>query len=222
MAESRRRPTGGFMASVALVAGVVVIRRTGHRRRAAADAVAGVALSDGRGIVIPAAADEGCRGVAIVTIQRGIDMRRHGVVLAGGTRGTVDVAIDAAGGNAGVVEGRRYEAVGVVANAAILVGLDVIGALVGREGPVVAENAIVDDTGMVEGRRQESRGLMALRAILIGRHVIGVFADRQVTIVAVGAIAVDTGVVVLGTSKGRGVVTQRTIVADLDRNMICR
>ncbi len=90
---------------------------------AAAWGVAAVAVTGTTGIVSPAAAGEGCRGMTGDAIQAGRNVRGHRIdhprrritVMAG------DAIID----DSGMVKGGWNEATGCMADTAILVGRDV-------------------------------------------------------------------------------------------------
>lgn len=80
--------------------------------------VAGIAVVDAAGIVFPGAAGEGCGSMTDGTVPAGRNMvgygihhpRRRGAVMAG----------SAIIGDTAVIEGRRFEATGVMADTAVL------------------------------------------------------------------------------------------------------
>lgn len=71
----------------------------------------------------------------------------------------------------GMVKGRWYEAAGIVADAAILVGSQMIAAFRRCESRIVARRTVIDDAQMVEGSRQEARRHMTISAITVRWHV---------------------------------------------------
>lgn len=87
--------------------------------------MAGIAVVGTAGVMRPGAAGKGRRAVTEIAVQAGRDMRRYRVYLAG--RGIAVMAGLAAAGNAGMIEGRRGETTGIMANAAILTGVDMAG-----------------------------------------------------------------------------------------------
>ncbi len=94
------------------------------RGRATARRVAAVAVTGAAGIMGPGATGEGRRGVAKVAVKAGRQMCRHRVILSG--CGITVMTGLAAAGDAGMIESRRHETTGIMADAAILVGRDVI------------------------------------------------------------------------------------------------
>ena len=220
MAETGRRPAIGGMADVALVGCVEVPARLVSCSTAVvmtAEAIVGRA-----GIVYPAAAGEsGGRMAEMAVLVGRFNMGWDGVNLA-----SCRVAIMTVGatvGDAGMVEGRRKKSSRVVADTAILAGVDVTAVLGRGETGVVARRTVIDDANMVEGRRLESGGDMANAAVVIGRHVeIGLTSGAK-TVVAACAIVDYPLVIEAGIGEFRRHVAHRAIllnsVDDRDRNV---
>lgn len=114
--EGGRRPALGRMTFIALHRRCQVI--LGFERRPATRTVAIVAAPDSAGIVHPGAASEGRRGMAEMTVRRRIQVRGNGGVLTDCADAIMAgfTVID----DAGVIEARRSECAGVVADAAVL------------------------------------------------------------------------------------------------------
>lgn len=72
----------------------------------------------------------------------------------------------------GMVEGCRYEAGGIMADAAILVGSQMSAAFRRCEPRIVARRTVIDDARMIEGSRQEARRHMTIGAITVRGHVV--------------------------------------------------
>ena len=110
-----------------------------------------------------------------------------------------------------MIERRRYEGSGVVANTTILIGRHMAIDFTLREEAVMAGLAIIHDTNVRKGSRDETGGQVAHAAIIIGRHMGTVFASGDHAVVTRGTPTDDAGVIILGAGKGVGVVTNRTI-----------
>ena len=113
--EDIRCPALGGMAYVALYIRVQVTRWLGPRT-ASRIIVTVIASARTAGIVRPGTADEGRRGVAEMTIQRGRDM---GAVFAGRSHPVTGRAVV---DDPGMIEPCANEAAGRVTNTAVLIG----------------------------------------------------------------------------------------------------
>lgn len=122
-------------------------------------------------------------------------------------------------GDAGVIEGRRFEGARGMTDAAILVSRNVAGFLRCRETGIVAGCAVIDDTDVIKRRWLEAGGLVAVDAIAIGWHMTGILAPRSSTIVTGPTVIGDALVFKGGIGEGGGVMAFRAVLAT-DRNMI--
>ena len=140
----------------------------------AARRMTGIAVTDTAGVVRPTTAGESCGRMTGDAIQAGRNVRGHGIRHA--DCGIAIMTRDAIVDDAGMIEGRRNEGAGIMADTTILVGRYMTGFLGRRETGSVTGRAVVHDSRMIKGCRHEARGLVAVDAIAIGWHVIGVFA----------------------------------------------
>ncbi len=115
MAEVSWRPAGCCVALVALHGCRQV--NLWLEGSSTARTVAGIACSSGTAVVEPRTANEGCRGMTDVAIQR-----RPNVVGMHAYCGRAVVTRSAIVNDAGMVEGRGDEVASIVTNAAILAG----------------------------------------------------------------------------------------------------
>lgn len=134
VAEAGRRPARCDMTHVALYGRGQVIRRL--EGRSAARIVTVIASADGAVVVDPGAANEGRRGMTGVAIQGGRQVGGIGLGIHSDRRRAV-VAGNAIVDDAGMVEGCRDESVGVMADAAILIGRNMVNGFGRSEAGVV-------------------------------------------------------------------------------------
>ena len=183
----------------------VVIRPLGFATDGSGAVVAGhtVAINP---LVIEGATGKGCRGVAERTIQcrwnvtwifaRCINaMARRAVVCD--TR---------------VIKGSRDKGGGVVANATILIGTQVVVRLARGKAVVMTGRTVVYDAVMTKGCRGEARGEMEVTAIGVGWYVIVGFTLGGIAIVARYTVVHDALVIEVGIGECSGRVANRTIV----------
>jgi hypothetical protein len=102
---------------------------------------------------------------------------------------------------------------GAVADAAILVGLNVIDRIDFARGqyPVMAGLAVIHDTGVIKRRGYKARGLVTLNAITVGGYVVLRFAGRGVAVMTLRTITGYTLVIEGGAGKAFRVVAQAAI-----------
>ena len=212
MTEAGRRPAIRDMTDVALFGRVQMPPRFGGR--AVAGRVAGVAIADTAGIVSPAAAGEGCGGMTGGTIQAGRYMGRYGIHHT--CRRITIVAGSAIVDDAGMIEGCRYEATGIVADTTVLVSVDMFGFLGCSETSVMTGGAVIHDAGMIEGSWQKARGYVIIAAVTVGRHVEVVLAGGSNTIMTGGTVIHDTLVLEPGVGKGGRGMAHRAILGGWD------
>jgi len=104
-------------------------------------------------------------------------------------------------GDSGMVEHRRAEGAGYVADSAILVGSNMPGILAGCSHPVTGIAALADYVGarVIDDRGYEGELVVAVAAIAGYRNMIDRHADRAtgvvITVVAGSAIAGDFAVI---------------------------
>jgi len=178
--------------------------------RAVAGRVTGIAVTNTAGIVSPGSAGKSCCGMAGRTIQAGRNMSWHGIhhacrrisIVAGST--IVD--------DAGMIEGCRYEAAGVVTDPAVLVSVDMVGFLGCGETGFMTGGAVIHDTGMIEGSRQETRGHVTIATVSVGRHMEVGFAGGGNTIMAGRAVIHDALVFEPGIGKRSRGMAHRAIL----------
>ena len=178
--------------------------------RAVAGRVAGVAVTDTAGIVSPAATGKGCGGMTGGTIQAGRYMGRYSIhhacrrisIVAGST--IVD--------DAGMIEGCRYEATGIMTDPTVLVSVDMIGFLGCGETSVMTGGAVIHDAGVIEGSRQEARGYVTIAAVTVGRHMEVAFSGGSNTIMTACTVIHDALVLEPGVGKGSRGMAHRAIL----------
>lgn len=193
------------MAHIALLCRAQVARRLAGRSAAV---VTGIALARRAGIVEPGATNESGRGVAVMAIQRGRNVR---VVLTGrGHAVTGRAVVD----DTGVIEHRADERRGVMTDTAVLVGRHVADRFSDREDVVVTRTAVVHDTGVVKRRRYKARGHVTGIAIVTGRHMVGwrCFALGRRAVMAGCTVVHDAAVIKPGTDERRGDMAQGAIL----------
>ena len=180
-------------------------RHTSGPARGVAAIVAGNAISTDS-LVIEGAIREGRRGMADVAIQGGGNVtlrftdRRH--AMAG--LAVVD--------DAGMIEPGSDEAAGPVADATVLVGLNVPERFALGEHAIVAGLAVINDPDVIEGCRHKARGDMAFTAVAVGRHVAAALAFGEVAVVAQGAVVHRASVIEMGAGEFSCVVAIGTIL----------
>lgn len=179
-----------------------------------------IAVVGTAGIVGPAAAGKGCGGMTRGAIQAGRNMRRHGVHHA--CRRIAVVAGSAVVNDTGMIEGGRYEGARVMADAAILVGLDMTGFFGCGETGAMTGRAVICYARVTEARGLEAGGLVAVDAIAVGRHVEVALADGSIAVMTGCAIVDDTLVVKTGAGKGGGVMAHRAIPACVLVDLVIR
>lgn len=184
--------------------------------------MAGITVVDTTGIVRPGAAHEGCGGMTGGTIQAGINMGGHGIYHT--LRIIAIMTPDAIVRDAGMVDRRRFEGTGRMADTAILTGHDMTDFFRRGKTGIVAGCAVVHYAHMIKGCRFKPGGLVAVPAISVGRHMVGRgrFSPGGCTIVArrTGIIDTDKLVIKPGTGEGCRIMAQRTIVADWDMGRV--
>ena len=211
--ERARNPAAGGMAHVALYVGAQMPPGLGGG--ATAIGVASITCPRGAGIVHPCTAQEGGGGVAEMAVQVGGQVAEILSDRRGAVAGCAIVH------DAGVIEHRADERIGVVTHAAVLKGRHVKrGFSRGKTGTVTGR-AVIHDSRVIEGGRKKSGGLVAIRAVPVGRYVIRRrdFSPRRNTVMAHRAIADDALVIVFCTGKRRGVMTLGTVLARRHGNM---
>lgn len=178
--------------------------------RTAAGRVTGIAVTGTAGIVSPGAANESCCGMTGRAVQAGRDMGRHGIRLAfrSNTIVTGSTIID----DSGMIEACRHEPAGGVTDAAILVGIDMVGFLGCGETGVMAGGAVIHDAGMIEGGRQETRGHVTITTVSVGRHMEVIFAGGGNPIMTGRTVIHDALVFEPGVGKGSRGMAYRTIL----------
>ncbi len=209
--EAGRRPSGCYMAGVALERRVYVAQRLACR--IAAVDVTLVTVTGAAGIMNPGATNEGGGSVAGRAIQAGTQMRRIGLRVHADSRDPV-MAAGTIVHDTGVIEGRREETADIVTDAAILACRYMIERLADSKRIVVTGSAVVHDANMTEGGRYEAGGYMTLAAITGSRYMVGRrhFARCGNAIVTRGAVAGNTCMIKLRTRKGGGVMAQDAIL----------
>jgi hypothetical protein len=161
--------------------------------------------------VQPGAADEGCGGMTAAAIQTGGKMWRIGLgILTGGGHAVTRITAGPCGHRT-MIECRRFEGGGVMANTTILIGRYMEIDFTPREEAIMAGLAIIHDSHMGKSPRDKTSGQVTYAAIIIGRHVGTVFAFCDHPVVTSGTTTIDASVIILGTGKGRSIVTYRTI-----------
>ena len=123
MGEAGWCPAAGGMTHVALFSGTQV--SSGLGGRAIAGAVAVATSTRTTGVMCPAAVSEGCCGMTGGAVQAGLNMGGYSIHHT--YRGSAIVTRNTIVGNAGVIESRRFEDAGVMADTAILVSRDMTG-----------------------------------------------------------------------------------------------
>ena len=175
MAEVRWRPTGSHVAAVALYGGRQVVLRL--ERSSAARTMAISTPSDRATIVYPRTANESSCRMAGTAIQRSCDM----VAMFADGRRTV-VTRTAIIDDSGVVKACWNKSAGVVADAAILVGGQMVTRLGRRKTGVVAGCTVVDNSRVIEHGGQEAGCLMTVDAVCTRWHMIKCLAGRSIAI----------------------------------------
>jgi len=193
MAEAGWSPAVSRVTGIALHIGCQMVGRF-EGRHAIELVVAIVASADRGAVVHPAATTESRRGVADRTVQAGRDVGRIGfcvhadcsiAIVAGST--VVD--------DTGVIKGRRHKPCGVMTDAAILIGDQVICGFASGKAAVMTGSTIVDNACVIKTGRAETGRLVAVHTVLCGRNMIAVLAGCGQSVMAAGAVAGDALVV---------------------------
>ena len=117
-------------------------------------------------------------------------------------------------GDAGMIEGRRFESVRGMTDTTILIGRDMIDFFRRSKTGIVTGCAVIHDASVTKGRRLETGSLMAVPAITGSRYMEIRFSGGGNAIVARLANIIDTDKLVIkpGTRKGRRVMAHRAIL----------
>ena len=174
----------------------------------------GIAVVDTAGIVRPAAAGKACGGMTGGTVQAGRNMRRHGIHHA--CRRITIVARYAIVDDAGMIEGRRYEGTGSMADTTVFVGVDMVDFLWRRETGIVTGRAVIHYARVTKARWLKTGGLVAVDAIPVGRYMEVAFTDSGITVMTGHTVVDDTLVFKSGIGKGGRRMADRAILGDGD------
>lgn len=207
MTEYRRCPAVGGMAHITLLSSVQMVDR--FRRAASVRYMATVTVASGTGIMYPYTTDESGGGVAVVTIQRGIEVDRVDLGIFT-LRGDSIMAGSAVIHDTTVVEGGTLECGSRVAGTTVLIRYQVRAVFTDSERTIMAGDTVIHDTSVIESAGDESCGLMTDAAVLIGRHMVRwwCLAARDGAIVTGGATIDDVGMIETCTGESRRVMTE--------------
>ena len=144
--------------------------------------MAGITVVDTTGIVRPGAAHKSCGGMTGGAVQVGRNVGGDSVYHT--LRRIAIMTPNAIVRDADMIEGRRFEGTGGMADTAILVGLDMSNFFRRGKTGIVTGCAVIHDADMIKGCRQKPGGLVAVDAITVGRHMVVVFSPGGKAIVA--------------------------------------
>jgi len=182
----------------------------------AARRVTGIAVTGTAGIVRPATTGEGCGGMTGGAVEAGRNVGGYGIHHA--DRGSTIMTRDAIVDDTGMIEGCRAEVIGVMADAAILIGVHMAIVFSGGEIAIMTGLAVILDTLVIKGCGFKTRSLVAIDAITVSRHMVVVFSGGGAAIVTGRTVTLDSLVIKMSTGKGRGVMAHRAILGG--RNVV--
>ena len=110
-----------------------------------------VAVTGSTGIMNPATTFESCSGMTGGTVQAGRNMSRYGIDHT--LRRSAIITGCTIVGDAGMIEGRRFEGIGRITDTAILIGRDMSDFFRCCKTGIVTGCTVIHDAHMIKARR---------------------------------------------------------------------